>query len=508
MKRFVLLLLVSACFFLTACKKPADYPKLKIDEKKEESMVRQPAVAGAFYPADKNTLINQINDFLDKAEVIPTKDKLRILIVPHAGYDYSGQVAAWGFKQIQKDYKTVVVLGSSHSSYFSGAAVWDKGSWQTPLGIVGIDENFASQLISDGPEIQSNLNAHLNEHSLEVEVPFVQEVLNEAKIVPLLLGHADSKILEILAEALTKNFDDKTLLIISSDLSHYPPYEVANRVDKETIEAILSGNVENFDQTTKKNLDQPGTDTCACGADAIKVAMILAKRLKINESKLLKYANSGDRGGDKSRVVGYAAVGFYGGEGIPDRKKIAESAEELNKGQQEELLKIARQTLESYLKNKKILSYNIEDEVLNKNLGAFITLRKNGNLRGCIGEFEPKKPLYQVVQDKALDAALHDPRFYPLELDELKDIKIEISVLSPQKEIDDWKKIELGKHGVVIQKDLRRGTFLPQVAKETGWNLEEFLENLCSQKVGLSKDCYKDKDTQIFIYTAQVFEEE
>lgn len=514
MKKLILIIFISAfiaaCFFLSACKKPQDYPKLKIDKEKEKDMVRQPAVAGSFYPADKDVLKNQIDNFLDKAKVVPAKQDLKILIVPHAGYDYSGLVAAWGFKQIKKDYKTAILLGSSHSSYFSKAAVWNEGSWQTPLGFVDIDKSFADKLISENKKIQSNLNGHLNEHSLEVEVPFIQQVLPGAKIVPILLGQSDDSVLQILADVLAKNFNQETLLVVSSDLSHYPPYEVANKVDKETIDAILSADVDEFGRVIKKNLDQSGTDTCACGADAVKVAMLMAKKLKANEIKLLKYANSGDTGGDKSRVVGYAAVGFY--ENLKFKMKNEKFQLKIknliSKDGQKELLRIARETLESYLKNKKIPEFKIEDEVLNQPLSAFVTLRIDGNLRGCIGEFEPKKPLYKVVQDKVIDAALHDSRFSPVDFNELKNIKIEISVLSTKVKIDDWRKIKLRKHGVVIQKGLRGGTFLPQVADDTGWTLEEFLENLCSGKAGLPKDCYKDKNTKIFTYTAQVFEEE
>lgn len=180
---------------------------------------------------------------------------------------------------------------------------------------------------------------------------------------------------------------------------------------------------------------------------------------------------------------------------------------QLSKKGQNQLLKIARKTLESYLEDKKMLEIKIDDEELNQKMGVFVTLKKDGQLRGCIGEFEPDMPLYKLVQQKVIDSAIHDPRFYPVETEELKSIKIEISVLSPWQKINDWRKIELTKHGVFIKRGGKGGTFLPQVAKETNWDLEEFLSHLCSDKAGLPADSYKDPKTEIFIYTAQVFAE-
>ncbi len=508
---FLFIILVS--FLLSGCQKAGGYLELrKAEFNKEAKVIREAAVAGSFYPADKSTLNSQIDDFLNQAQIIPVKEKLRILIVPHAGYSYSGQVAAWGFKQIkEEDYKRVILIGPSHRAYFDKAAVWDKGVWQTPLGEIEVDEDFTQGLISGRGGISADLKPHLQEHSLELELPFLQRVVADFKLVPILLSHSEEAVLQDLSKALVENFDDQTLLVVSSDLSHYPSYEIANKVDKETIEAILSGDIEKFEGVVNKNLDQPGVDTCACGAQAIQVGMLVAEQLGFKDIKLLKYENSGDVGGDKGRVVGYGSIGFYGESAklkAQNSKPQLKTQNLLNPEQQKKLLEIARKTLESFLKDGKMPEFQIGSKELNQKLGVFVTLRKDGHLRGCIGEFEPKEPLYKLVQAKAIDAAVNDPRFQPLQYDELDSIKIEISVLSPREKIDDWRKIELGKHGVMIKKGLRGGTFLPQVADETGWDLEEFLSHLCQSKAGLPSDCYKDPDTEIFIYTAQVFEEE
>lgn len=494
--------ILAGLIIIFACKKRGGDLELKPEE---GIMIRPPVVAGAFYPADKEDLEKQLGSFLTKAQKTEEKEKLRILIVPHAGYDYSGPTAAWGFKQLEnQEYNKIIILGVSHRVYFSHAAVYHSGGWQTPLGQIEIDEALASALINQSEDIKADLQAHGQEHSLEVEIPFIQYLLKNFKIVPVLLGQINDELRENLSQTIADNFDEQTLLVVSTDLSHYPPYETAKRVDHLTIDAILSGEINKLEQVVRENEAKEGVDTCACGADAVKTAMLTARKLSLASIKLLHYSNSGDTGGDQSRVVGYAAIGFYG--------KIAKKQigkQELNQSQQKQLLQLGRETLELYLKDKTKPKPEIEDEALKEKLGAFVTLRtKTGQLRGCIGEFNSQKPLYQVIQDKAIDAALNDPRFPPVKYEELKDINIEVSVLSSQEKISDWQKIELGKHGVVIKKGLRGGTFLPQVANETGWDLEKFLANLCSSKAGLPANCYQDSGTQIFIFTAQVFSEE
>ena len=478
-------------------------------------MIRKPAVAGSYYPAGKEALASQINIFLSVAKEQKTDKELKILIVPHAGYDYSGAVAGWGFRQLEgMDYKRVILIGSSHHFLFDKIAVCNEGAWQTPLGEVEIDWEFADKLIAESSAFQAEINFHVPEQTLEVEVPFLQTVLKDFKIVPILLSQSTEKQLNELAGVISKNFDEDTLLIISTDLSHYPDYETANEVDKKTISSILTGDWRDFSNFTKEIMQKgyQGLETPACSSDAVKVGMMIAQNFGFDEIKLFNYQNSGDITGDYSRVVGYASIGFFGkNSNLSDFNKAQPEAGKdqnlLNANQQKELLKIARETLESYLKDKKIPDIKIGDEVLNKELGVFVTLKKDDFLRGCIGEFEPKEPLYKLVQKKVIDAAVNDPRFDPLKSNELPEIEIEISILSPQQKIDDWKKIELGKHGVVVQKGSKGGTFLPQVASESNWNLEEFLSHLCSDKAGLPANCYKDPDTDIYIYIAEVFKE-
>lgn len=485
---------------------------IKIDKKQTSSVsvspsqkiVRKAAVAGSFYPADPKELETKVTSLISYGEPIEVKGKLRILIVPHAGIDFSGGVAGWGFKQIEgKDYQQIILLGASHKAFFDHAAVYSSGSWETPLGKVEIDEDLAKAILDKDKKIISDSKVHKEEHSLEIELIFLQKALSNFKIIPILVSQPQDELIDSLAQQISSVFDEKTLLIISSDLSHYPSWEIANLVDSQTIEAILTGKKENLEKTVLniESKHYPNLETAACGYQPLRLALKIAEILNLKDSKKIRYENSADTSGDKSRVVGYGALGFWS-------EKINSTVSQLDNYAKEEALKIAKDTLVEYLNNKKTPLVKPENEVLSQPLGAFVTLKKKGELRGCIGEFEPKEPLYQVIQEMTIASATKDTRFPPVEPSELSSIKIEISVLSPKKRIGNWQEIKIGKQGVVIQKDSRSGTFLPQVATETGWSLEEFLTQLCSQKAGLSSNCYKDLDTQIYVFEAQVFAEE
>jgi len=471
-------------------------------------MIRSAAVAGSFYPAEPAELQNQISQFLTGSRKTVNDRAVKMLLVPHAGYPYSGQVAAEGFKQIEgAAIDKVILIGPSHHSWFTGAAIDESDRWQTPLGEVEIDKTLAQSLIDEEEDIFFSSQPHIQEHCLEVEVPFLQTTLKKFKIVPIILGSVSDQLIERLADLIAQNMDSKALLLVSTDLSHYPDYQTATQVDQKTIESILSGDQERFTQTISQEITQgyPGLETCACGEKAVRVAMLAAQKLGPGEWRLIKYANSGDVDiGDKNKVVGYAAIVWV------KKEKPEEKEEEKHHAQEERktLLRIARETLESYLKNKEKPKYQIDNPRLNEKLGVFVTLNKKGHqLRGCIGEFQPVTPLWQTVQNKAIDAALNDPRFPPVRYEELKEIEIEISLLSPPRKITDWREIEPGKHGVILKQGSRGGTFLPQVATETGWDREEFLSQLCLQKAGLPEDCYKDPKTELFVYTAEVFSE-
>jgi len=457
--------------------------------------IKKPVVAGAFYPATSVVLAGQVDKYLREAKPQQIDGQIIALISPHAGYIYSGPVAAYGYKAISnRKYDTIIIIGPSHHISFDGVSVLEKGFYQTPLGGVEID----SELVKDLKKFKKGLiyfqpRAYEAEHSVEVQIPFLQRTLKDFRIVTLILGSHNYKTCKDLSAALVsaiRKSGKKVLIIASTDLSHFYSYDDAVLKDQVTLSELLNFDAERFAEKVSKG------ECELCGAAPVLATLFASKELGANKIAVLKYANSGDTAGDKSRVVGYGSLAIY-----------REEVNMLNAEQQKKLLSIARRTIEDYVKERKRAEVTETDPELLKEKGAFVTLRKGENLRGCIGNIIGHGPLYLTVRDMAIASSTEDPRFPPVTPNELKDIKIEISVLSEPRRITNPDEIELGVHGVIIKRGFRSGVFLPQVATETGWTKEEFLSNLCAHKAGLSTDAWMDKKTEIYIFTAQVFEE-
>ncbi len=488
-------------------------------EKNKDEHVRKAAVAGGFYPGDKATLEKYVDTLLRQAGPPEIKEPIRAIMVPHAGYVYSGPVAAYAYKELEgRDIRTVVLLCNSHRNFLDGIAVYGKGSFETPLGRVPIDEEKTAKLLASSPKIMERPDIHEGDHVLEVQLPFLQRVLKNFKIVPLLFGSDDPALSKILADALEAILNDKTLLIASTDMSHYPPYENATTADRKTLQAIQTGQTDALDAMLKQHASErvPNAETFLCGVSGVRTVLLLTQALGPTTPVYLKYANSGDTSGDKSRVVGYGAVAFVAKQSAmpaapspaTEENKSTTDEQGMTPGEKEELLKSARATVESYVQTRKVPEFFPTSLTLKQPLGAFVTLEKNGQLRGCIGRFDPSGPLYLIVQQMAISAASQDPRFKPVNANELGQLEYEISALSPLRKVETVNEIEFGKHGVQVSKGFHHGVFLPQVATETGWNKEEFLGELCSQKAGLPRDCWKDPDVDLQVFTAEVFSEE
>jgi len=447
----------------------------------EHKTVREPVVAGTWYAGDYTTLKNNIETFLARAED-KNIENLKALIVPHAGHSYSGQVAAEAFKQITEDYETVIILGPSHKYPLKGVSILNVTHYKTPLGEIKLSDKVKEML--NEPVIESQPDAHANEHSIEIELPFLQKQLDDFELIPILVGSAD---VNALVELIEKYSDEKTLIVISVDLSHYHSYDEANELDSYSINTILNLSIENLQNC---EIDAPW---------AIATLMYLSQKNNW-KPKLLDYKNSGDVTGDKTRgVVGYASIAFYK-EGMGEQDK-------------EFLLKLARQTLNSYVKEKNIpvvKESSISKELLEEK-GCFVTLEKQENLRGCIGHIFPKEALYKCIIDNAVNAAVNDRRFWPVTEDELDDIEVEVSVLSVPKTLkfssseDLLSKLTPLKHGVVLNYGFRQSTYLPQVWEQIP-EKETFLSSLC-MKGGSKADCWKEPDVEIETYTANVFSE-
>lgn len=466
------------------------------------SEIRPAAVAGAFYPDDPGEAQAMVDQYL--APVQSLDGEPIALIVPHAGWVYSGQVAAAAYKQIEGlQYDVVVIIGPNHTDpTFDAISVYAEGAFETPVGPVPVDEALAARLLAAHERIVFNREVHREEHSIEVQLPFLRRVCPGCALVPVLIGQPTPENLDILTEALVDVLRDKKALVIaSSDLSHYPAYDDAVRVDTTTLVAIETMDAERVQAVIASQMAQgvPNLVTCACGEGAIVVTMRVAQALGADHVRILHYANSGDAGGDLNRVVGYGAVMFWRWQ-PPD----------LSEAQQSELLSIARQSIEDYLASGKEPAFDepLADPTLNRPLGAFVTLTLEGELRGCIGHMHGEAPLYQTVAQAAVDAAVNDPRFPALPLAQLEDVEIEVSVLSPFKrvrDVHDESEIEVGRHGLYLLYGQQRGVLLPQVPVDEGWERAEFLEQICA-KAGLPTGCWEQ--ATLYTFTAQVFAED
>ncbi len=470
--------------------------------------VREAAVAGLFYPGEQKALSKTLDALLASAPTHPVP-RLKALICPHAGYEYSGQTAAIAYKTLAgREVDTVVILAPSHYAWFQGASIPNADAWRTPLGLVPISEK-AKALVSAKPFVlepkcpverpgwwrQSPKPApeagqdtpDTWEHSAEVQVPFLQKVLKNFKILPIIFGEVDP---EQVAKALAMVIDDKTIIVASSDLSHYHPYETAKTLDNRCIKAIC-----NMDDEQMKSQE-------ACGKGPILALMHLAKA-KGWKPELLDYHNSGDVTAEKDRVVGYSAVAFF-----------APKTENYAAPERKFLLDLARKTLDCVVTNggelPGISAKDVAPKLAEKK-ACFVTLTKGGALRGCIGHLLPQEPLYQAVADNARNAALRDPRFPPVHSDEVDKIRIEISVLTEPQPLsfsspdDLLSKLQPNEDGVVLRIGFQSATFLPQVWAQIP-DKAEFLNHL-AEKAGCEPSAWRGKDTTVSIYHVESFEE-
>ncbi|MCX6559830.1 MAG: AmmeMemoRadiSam system protein B [Candidatus Aminicenantes bacterium] len=474
--------------------------------------VRKPVWAGQFYDADGERLGRQIDGFLAAAAPAHPAGPIRALIVPHAGYVYSGRIAALGYKLVQSaDFETVVILGPTHRVDFRGASIWPDGAFETPLGSAAVDAEAAAAL-AKATGFRFVPEAHAEEHSVEVQVPFIQRVLPKARIVPIVLGRPDEATMRTLASALAGLAKSRRILVVAStDMSHFLNKKKAAAEDAATIDLVRSRQTSALLRLVERG------ENILCGGAGVLTALYYAERLGSPTVDILARADSTEGGGPDDRVVGYFAAAISvppagadqaGKEGaaVSGRSaKEGEQAASLTDEQKKELLALARRTLESFLRDGSLPSLPTASPLYAEPRGAFVTLTKNGALRGCIGYIEAVMPLAQAVRQCAVYAATEDPRFPRVAAREVKDLKIEISVLTPARRIDDPKLVEVGKHGLIMSRDGRRGLLLPQVAAEYHWGREEFLGQTCL-KAGLPADAWK-KGAVIEVFEAIVFRE-
>lgn len=470
-------------------------------------MNRPAMVAGGFYPKDPAELARMVDGFLSHAKPPALPGEPLGILVPHAGYAYSGSVAAHGYKTIGKKVKTVILLGVAHRVPVQGAAVWSHGAFETPLGRIPVNEALSKKIMAASSLIRADTKPHENEHSIEVQLPFLQRTLGEFSIVPLLLNNdRDLEALREIGHAIAEGArGESVLLVLSSDLSHYPTSDLATLVDRTTLSSLGSFDPLFVRDTSEAllNREEKALDCAMCGEAAVIAGLSALKEMGANQAVVVGAQNSGETPGvgDPSHVVGYGAVAFVK---AASPKPFGFS---LTEEQKAFLLKSARLSIADGLNGVRYQPHSLSTWAnCNFPAAVFVTLREDGQLRGCIGTTEAHNTLLENVRTYARAAAFEDPRFPRLAKNELEKIHIEISLLSRPVPVQSAAEIIPLKHGVVVQKGMKRGLFLPSVWEQLP-DKEAFLSELCSQKAGLPRDAWKNPDVTLSVFTSDAFEE-
>ena len=472
----------------------------------DKNNVRPAAFAGRFYESDKQKLTRQLESLFKsetKSENENLHEEIRALIVPHAGYVFSGSVAAAGYSGLpaKNRYKRIFILASSHRFSFNGVAVFASGNYSTPLGEINVDTRFARDLIEKSNLFIEHNDAHETEHSIEVQLPFLQHRLgSDFVLIPLLLGTHNAETCLKISEELLPFFTPENLWIVSTDFSHYPKYEDAVHTDEITVNAICSNQpLQLLSVLNDQKIVKPEKlATPLCGWTSVLTLLYMTEKEAVEFEKI-RYQNSGDAPlyGDRNHVVGYWAIAI----------KSKEQEFTITEREKAELIEKARHSISNFITtgHRGQLLAPETNGILMEKAGVFVSIYIDGNLRGCIGGFAGEQILNEMVQRLAASSAC-DHRFKPILSDELHNMKLEISVLSPLKKINSVDEIRLGKHGIYLKQGFSSGTFLPQVASKTGWNLEEFLGHCARDKAGIGWDGWKT--AEIFVYEAVIFREE
>ena len=476
---------------------------------------RKPAVAGQFYPEDPAQLRNTVERFL---QVAPPRlpGALRALILPHAGYSYSGGAAGQGYALLRqgRGIERVVVAAPSHQMGFNGISLGDYAAFSTPLGDVSVDAALCAELAAAHPLISCSREPHVGEHALEVQLPFLQLLLPEARLVPLVCGQLSRADLRGLADALRGPlWNPQTLWVISSDFTHYGEsfgYVPFTRDVPRRLEELDAGAIEFIERLELDGFTSyvERTGATICGSVPISLLLAVAEPEKERlGSRLLAYTTSGRLTHDWENTVSYVAIAVHDAGTTESAPGATDAEASLNDDDKRILLRLARETIASSLARRQLARPPLDclSPVLQAHGAAFVTLNLRGQLRGCIGCLEAIEPLYETIINNARNAAFHDPRFFPVTAAELEAIEIEISVLTPPRDISALDEFVLGRHGIILDKDGASAVFLPQVPGEQGWDKETTLRHL-ALKAGLASDGWR-RGASFAVFEAIVFGE-
>ncbi len=465
-------------------------------------------VAGGFYTNNAARLEKQVNGFLEAAGtkgIEPGRDIVGIL-TPHAGFRYSGPIAGEAYRAVMgRDYRTVVVMALSHRRSARLASVLDRPAYDTPLGSLKINHRLVRKLLDGyGDVFESNETVFLGEHSLEVQLPFIQVALPKATIVPIIVAVHDEAVVARIGAALFEVLGKRgdVLFAVSSDLSHYFPYEEAVKYDNETLKLLEDWKVDKWREigSSKRGM---------CGYIPILTFVRMFEKYDAASRKVsrLAYKNSGDTSGNRAQgVVGYGALAFSLEEGMRQEKGSEKDFGPFGAEERQYLIGLAKRAVAAAAKGESFTPETPASKLLADQGAAFVTLKKGGHLRGCIGHVLARVPLFKCVADVARSATIHDTRFSPVNPDELASLSYEISVLTAPEPITP-EAVVVGVHGLIMSRGGRSGLLLPQVPIEWNWDREEFLEHTC-RKAGLPRGCYKDPSTKLQSFRAIVWGED
>jgi AmmeMemoRadiSam system protein B/AmmeMemoRadiSam system protein A len=510
MKKRVCLVLFA--IFCSSCKakEAKDMPKdTSLEPKEAQKKVIVSPVAGSWYTDDPVELRQELTSYLQSANIAPLSGytgRIYGVISPHAGYRYSGRVAGHSYKALQgKAIKRVIVLGPSHYLPLRGIALPDASAWKTPLGEIQIDTETIETL-KQNPLFQTRNDAFTREHSIDMQMPFLQIVAPQAKVVPLVVGKLSVDDAKKAGSALRELLDEQTVIVASSDFTHYGPNygyipfrenkaENLKKLADDAFKAISTLDAQKFFEHLE------ATDDTICGAMPISVLIEAIPKSAV--AVPLKFDTSGNIVGDYTNSVSYFSIAF-----VQAGKAVEfQGVEIVDKETQKFLLKLSRETLKRHVRGEPLPEVNEKDVPKDALLkyGVFVTLKKHGDLRGCIGSIIGVEPLFKGVINNTINAASHDPRFTPVSAQEEPELEIEISILTPPKDVRSYEDIRLGRDGIILEKDGRRALFLPQVAPEQGWDLETTLSHL-AMKAWLPANAWK-QGARFQTFQAHVFHE-
>jgi len=490
--------------------------KIAVPEKEKPAklakVVLRSSLAGRWYSADAEKLREEIAGFFQKAEVQPIGNIIA-LILPHAGYQYSAQTAAFGIKSSGKKYNRIVIIGPTHYVYMEEVlSVPRVTHYETPLGEIPLDVEFIDKLL-EYSVFQSVPGVEEKEHSVQIELPLLQYCQDDFKLVPIVAGHCSSETISRAGAILRSLVDEGTLVIASSDFVHYGPnygYVPFKENIPEQIKKLDMGAYQFIEALDWKGFLEYRRRTGATICGYVPVAILLSMLDKSVKAELASYAISGELMGDFTNSVSYLSVIFPGIWGSPPPEiEPQRSNSELSADDRRQLLALARRAIEYFLRTQRApllsdLGITLSDAISGPR-AAFVTLKKSSLLRGCIGDIFPRQPLYKSVITNAINAAVNDRRFLPVTSEECGDITIEVSALTAPEPVASPDQIRIGIDGVVLNKEGRSAVFLPQVAPEQGWDLNTMLTQL-SLKAGLGPDAWRD-GANFLVFQADVFSE-